>query len=108
VNQNCVEKFLTLQEVFMRKRKKYHVSAKLENVKSGDEYSDQELVGLFDSNDVRQVLHVTLGKVLTDKKADGTYLFKSKIIDSLKRNENLPYEYLEKHFRRHLEPFGHN
>jgi len=47
-------------------------------------------------------------KVLTDKKAGGTYLFKNKIINSLKRNEDLHYEYLEKHFRRHLEPFGHN
>jgi hypothetical protein len=62
MNQNCVEKFLTLHEVFMRQRKKYHVSAKLENVKSGDEYSDQELIGLFDSNDVRQVFHVIFGK----------------------------------------------
>jgi hypothetical protein len=97
-----------IRYIYETEKKTYHVLAKLENVKSGNEYSDQEPVGLFDANDVRQVLHVTFGKVLTDKKADGTYLFKNKIINNLKRNENLPYEYLEKHFRRHLEPFGHN
>jgi hypothetical protein len=104
----CREILNFARSIYETKGKKYHVSAKLENVKSGNEYSDQELVRLFDSNDVRQVLHVTFGKVLTDKKADSTYLFKNKIINSLKRNENLPYEYLEEHFSRHLEPFGHN
>jgi hypothetical protein len=92
--------------LYETEKKTYHVSAKLSNVKRGNDYSDQELVGLFDSNDTRQVLHVTFGKVLTEKKTDGSYLFKNRILDGLKRNEDLHYEYLEKHFRRHLEPFG--
>lgn len=82
----------------------YHVSAKLENVKPSSEYSDEQLPGLFVSNDVRQVLHVTFGKVLTDKNDSG-YLFKEKIIDCLKENEATHYEFLINHFHNHIKPF---
>jgi tagaturonate epimerase len=91
--------------LYETEKKSYHVSAVLANVKPAKEYSDKELVDLFNSNDARQVLHVTFGKVLTEKKADGSYLFKDKILDCLKRNEELHYSLLEKHFIRHLEPF---
>jgi tagaturonate epimerase len=83
----------------------YHVTANLTKVKKGSEYSDSELVGLFESTDVRQILHVTFGKTLSDRKPDGSYLFKERIVDCLKRNEELHYQVLEKHFRKHLEPF---
>ena len=91
--------------LYETEKKSYHVSAKIENVKPANQYSNQELVDLFNSNDARQVLHVTFGKVLTEKKADGSYLFKDKILNCLKRNEELHYNLLEKHFRKHLEPF---
>jgi tagaturonate epimerase len=91
--------------LYETEKKSYHVSAILANVKPAKEYSNKELIGLFDSNDARQVLHVTFGKVLTEKKADGSYLFKDKILNCLKRNEELHYELLEKHFIKHMEPF---
>ena len=65
----------------------YHVSADIKAVKPANKYSDQELVEIFSSNDVRQVLHVTFGKVLTTKNNDGSYLFKNKILNCLKENE---------------------
>ena len=83
----------------------YSVSADLNKVKKGNEYSDSELVGLFDSNEVRQVLHVTFGKVLSDKNPNGSFLFKERILDCLKKNEDLHYQFLIKHFRKHLIPF---
>ncbi len=94
--------------LYETEKKSYHVSADLARVKKGSDYGDNELVGLFDSNDVRQVLHVTFGKVLSDKKPDGTFLFKNRIIDCIKKNEELHYEFIEKHFRKHLEPFSQN
>ena len=94
--------------LYETEKKSYHVSADLAKVKNGNEYADNELVALFDSNDVRQVLHVTFGKVLSDKNADGSFLFKNKILDCLKRNEELHYEYLKIHFRKHIEPFNKN
>lgn len=85
-------------------KKSYHVSADISKLKKGNEYSDKELVELFNSNDARQVLHVTFGKVLTVKNGN-EYLFKEDIINCLKENEETHYEFLYKHFRKHLEPF---
>ena len=93
------------KSLYDTEKKSYHVSADINKIKNGSEYSDKDLAELFDSNDVRQVLHVTFGKVLSDKKEDGSYLFKQRIIDCLKRNEHFHYQVLEKHFRKHLEPF---
>jgi hypothetical protein len=93
------------KDLYETEKKSYHVSADIRKVKSGKEYTDSELVELFNSNDTRQVLHVTFGKVLSDKKGDGSYLFKNRILDCLKRNEHLHYQILERHFRKHLEPF---
>jgi hypothetical protein len=83
----------------------YHVSADLKNLKKGADYSDAELVGLFDSLDARQVLHVTFGRTLTEKNEDGSLKFKSGILNCLKENEDTHYELLIKHFNKHLEPF---
>lgn len=82
----------------------YHVSAVLSNLKPASGYTDQELLGLFNSEDARQVLHVTFGKVLTEKTGSG-YLFKDKILNCLKENEATHYKFLTNHFVKHIEPF---
>lgn len=82
----------------------YHVSANLSNLKMSSAYTDQELLSLFSSDDARQVLHVTFGKVLTEKTASG-YLFKDKILNCLKENEKTHYTFLTNHFIKHIEPF---
>jgi len=82
----------------------YHVSATLGNLKESSGYNDKELLDLFSSEDARQVLHVTFGKVLTEKLATG-YLFKDKILNCLKENEKTHYTFLTNHFIKHIEPF---
>ncbi len=86
-------------------KKSYHVSADINKVKKADKYSDNELKELFSINDIRQILHVTYGRVLTDKNDSGKYIFREKIYKCLAENEDLHYEYLIKHFHRHLDPF---
>ena len=86
-------------------KKSYHVSADMKRIKSGKDYKDEELEGLFNSNDARQALHVTYGRVLTEKDGSGKYLFRDKIYKCLIENEDLHYEILIKHFRRHMDPF---
>lgn len=86
-------------------KKSYLVSADIKNVKNSSEYSDEDLFSLFNSNDVRQILHVTYGKVLSERTDNGAFMFKEKIIDCLKRNEEVHYELLIKHFKKHLRPF---
>jgi hypothetical protein len=82
----------------------YHVSAVLSNLKPSSGYTDQELLELFSSEDARQVLHVTFGKVLTEKTV-ARYLFKDKILNCLKENEKTHYTFLTNHFIKHIEPF---
>lgn len=92
--------------LYETEKKSYHVSADISKLKtSSKDYSDKELIELFNSNDARQVLHVTFGKVLTTKKDDGGYLFKDRIISCLKENEEVHYELIVKHFHKHIEPF---
>ncbi len=86
-------------------KKSYHVTADMKRIKRGKDYRDDELEGLFASTDVRQALHVTYGRVLTEKNAGAEYIFRNRIYDCLEKNEGLHYQVLVKHFHRHLEPF---
>ena len=90
---------------FEKEKKTYHVSAELSNVHEASNYSNEQLVGLFNQNDARQVLHVTFGRVLTELNENGDYLFKDEIIKCLEENEALHYEFIINHFKNHLRPF---
>ena len=90
---------------YEKEKESYHVSAELNNVHSSDKYSNEELLNLFTQDDARQVLHVTFGKVLTTKDENGKSLFKEKIFNCLKKNEDVHYNYLINHFKNHLNPF---
>ena len=86
-------------------KESYHVSADIKKIKRGSDYSNEELLGLFSDNNSRQVLHVTFGRILTEKDQTGKYLFKDRIVKCLKENEEIHYNVLIKHFQKHLEPF---
>lgn len=94
------------RSLYETEKKSYHVSADINKVPKSNELKDYQLVELFDSNDVRQVLHVTFGRVLTDKKPNGDFLFKDDILNCLIENEETHYQFLIRHFKKHLEPFN--
>jgi hypothetical protein len=81
-------------------RTSYHVSADLSRAASPGEVGDEELPGLLERFDEREILHVTFGSVL---RSPG---LKGRLFEALRGH---PEEYavnLEKHFVRHLEPFA--
>lgn len=86
-------------------KKTYHVSAELNNVKQSNAYNNEQLLELFNSDDCRQILHVTFGRVVTDKDESGKSKFKERLLNCLKNNEETHYDILIKHFKKHLEPF---
>lgn len=86
-------------------RRSYHVSAELNRVPLPEDYPDARLQEFLDQDDARQVLHVTFGKVLTARDSVGDFLFRSRLLDCLTRHEAEHYDFVEKHIRRHLEPF---
>jgi tagaturonate epimerase len=83
----------------------YHVSARLDQVPPAQACTLEHFLRLFDDNNARQVLHVTFGSVLTCKDSAGKPVFKGRILRALEQHEEAHYEYLQRHFRRHLDPF---
>jgi len=77
----------------------YHVSADLDLASDTLKMDDSELVSVFDSLHDRQILHVTFGSLLNDSELKGRLL---EILDS---QEEQYYDFLDAHFRKHLEPF---
>jgi len=91
--------------LYEHERRTYHVSGKLERVPDGSDLQDGDLTKLFSDEDARQVLHVTFGRVLTEKGSDGLYLFKDRLLAALAEHEQAHYGNLVAHFRRHTAPF---
>lgn len=91
--------------LYEQEKKTYHVSAQLSRIKPANDYKDEELEFLFNDDNVRQILHVTFGRILTDKNTNGEFKFKDRLLDYLKIYEDTYYQIIEKHFNKHLEPF---
>ncbi|MFZ6031219.1 MAG: tagaturonate epimerase family protein [Chloroflexota bacterium] len=81
----------------------YHVSAQLDRAPLPEDVSVWP--GLLDQFDAREILHVTFGSVLTDKKPDGSLRFYDRFVQILRDNPEAYAGNLEKHFMRHLAPF---
>jgi hypothetical protein len=81
----------------------YHISADLNKAPLPDQVAD--LPKLLDQFDVREILHVTFGSVLTDQIAHSNQGFYSHLIELLKANSEAYAENLIKHFQRHMNPF---
>jgi hypothetical protein len=94
------------RERYGEDRASYHVSAQVERTPAPDGVADPDLVGLLDQFDIRQVLHVTFGSVLTSQAADGTLRFGPAILSLLRENPEAYAACLERHFVKHLRPFA--
>jgi len=80
----------------------YHVSANLDKVPIAAVLADNQLTGILDPFDSREVLHVTFGSVLA---CGGGKRFRGRLLDALKAHEEQYAEALRKHIGRHLAPF---
>jgi hypothetical protein len=94
------------RSLYEHERRTYHVSGELEKVPAGKDLDDGELPKLFEDEDARQVMHVTFGRVLTEKQTGGEYLFKDRVLAALGKHEKEHFDNLVAHFRRHTAPFG--
>ncbi len=94
------------REQYEDQRKSYHVTAQINRVPAGKDCSDEKLLSLFEDHDARQVFHVTFGKVLTERNEEGKFLFRERFMNCLIENEELHYQTLIRHFKKHLDPFS--
>lgn len=81
----------------------YHVSARLDRAPSLQEHVGSN--DYLDNFDAREILHVTFGSVLKEKNPDGTWRFYDRLIALLDQHPEVYASNLERHFKRHLEPF---
>ncbi len=93
------------RERYAEDRASYHVSAEVGRTPAPAAVAEQDLVGLLDDFDVREVLHVTFGSVLTSRTPDGALRFAPAILALLRQNPEAYAACLERHFVRHLRPF---
>ncbi|MGQ9649546.1 MAG: tagaturonate epimerase family protein [Phycisphaerae bacterium] len=93
-------------ERFDTDKASYHISARIERVPRPNDLKDAELECILDSDDGRQLLHVTYGSVLTATDADGIHLFRRELLETLIDHEEEHHAVLAEHMRKHLEPFA--
>jgi len=84
----------------------YHVSADVARAPLPADVEDGGLAALVDDFDVREILHVTFGSVLTSRTPDGTPVFADDLLSLLRANPEAYAVCLERHFIRHLAPFA--
>jgi hypothetical protein len=84
-------------ERYPQDRATYHVSAELSRVPVPDSLPDEDLAGLLDQFDAREVLHVTFGSALER--------YGEELRAVLEIHEEAHYAALETHFDKHLSPF---
>jgi hypothetical protein len=94
------------RSLYEHERRSYHVSGELDRVPEARGLPDDDLPALFEDDDARQVLHVTFGRVLTERHTSGEYLFKDRLLSALADHEKEHFNNLVAHFRRHTAPFG--
>ena len=93
------------RDIYHTEKVTYHVSADINRVPRGIDCENDVLLQLLSLNDTRQVLHVAFGKVLTSKRENGNFLFKDRILNCLKVNEEDHYTFLTNHMKKHIQPF---
>jgi len=81
-------------------RMTYHVSGDPAKAPDVSYLPDDQLPVVLNDFHARQILHVTFGSVLNEKR------FRTRFFETLQAGEETYYSMLEAHFERHFAPFG--
>ncbi len=90
-------------KMFDAASKFYHVTTDLNKIPDIDTLKDEELEGLFELNDARQLIHITYGYILTDKDANGNFIFKDRLYKFWRENADVYADRLYNHIGKHLK-----
>ncbi|MCL4415658.1 MAG: tagaturonate epimerase family protein, partial [Actinobacteria bacterium] len=91
---------------FFNESKYYKVSAKISEIPKINELLDHKLEFLLNDSNVRQLLHITYGVILSSKNRNDEYIFRNKIYKILFQNEEEHYDVVENNIEKHLELLG--
>jgi len=98
IHSYALKKFEEAKEI-------YQVNTDLSKVPELAVMSDQELGELLEIDEVRQLLHITYGFILQDKK-DGRFIFRDRLYKLLDEYDKDYRSGLERHIGRHLNKLG--
>jgi hypothetical protein len=98
--------YLFARERYDDDRASYHVSASVARAPQPGDVADADLGAMLDHFDVRQILHVTFGSVLTARGGDGGLVYANSLRSILQAHPDVYAECLARHFGRHLRPFA--
>ena len=93
------------RERFLEDLGTYHVSARPEDLPKSADLTDEELLGLFERGEVRQVLYVPYGSVLSAKDDRNRYRFRERIFNCLLQNEYLHYKNISINLIKHVPSY---
>lgn len=85
---------------FNEATKYYHVTTDLNQIPNVDSLKDSQLPDLFKNNDSRQLIHITYGLILNEKK-DGKFVFKDRLYKLWRENRDEYANLLEAHIGHH-------
>jgi hypothetical protein len=91
---------------FEEATKYYHVTTDLSKIPEVNTLKDEDLPGLFNQNDARQLIHITYGLILNKKNADGSFAFKERLYKLWRDHEAEYAAALVKHIGKHLDLLG--
>ncbi|MBN1445310.1 MAG: hypothetical protein JW957_04295 [Candidatus Omnitrophica bacterium] len=80
----------------------YEISAKPELIDMKN-LKNTEVAALFADNNIRQVVHISYGTILSEEDSAGRFIYRNRFFEVLNNNEELYYGFLEAHLGKHLE-----
>ena len=75
----------------------------LAKIPNENQLADAQLERMLTEEDARQLLHITFGYILTDKDAQGAWLFRDRLYQIWNENEEVYADILVKHIGHHVE-----
>lgn len=86
---------------FRKNSASYEISANPEMIDL-KEINNISVEELFKNNDIRQIIHISYGTILTEKDTDGKFLYRDRFFKLLNENEEEYYKLLQSHLGNHL------
>ena len=91
---------------FGEAKKYYHVSTDLSKIPDLSGIRDEDLPGLFENTNARQLIHITYGLILSKKNPDGSFTFRDRLYKLWQDHEEEYRRALVKHIGKHFELLG--
>jgi len=89
-------------ESFEAARKYYVVTTDITKIPDIAVLSDEQLPQLFDNNDARQLIHITYGFILSEKNADGKFIYRDRLYAAWRKHSAEYKNLLTEHIGRHI------